>query len=468
MTMHPDHSGERGQAIVLLVLALVVMLGFSALALDGGALYTEQRRAQAAADNAVMAAAYQQMKEITSTTQLEAAALANALTNDYDDASADTVVDFNKPPTRGPYVGNNDYMEVIITQGVHTSLAHFIYRQNPIPVTVYAVARGRSSRVDIFGYAIAALRPGCDQANNTIGIQGRGGGAEDSGGTYITDGGAFINSSCGDALESSGHDPFYTDALTVPINMVGGYSPASNVCTEPGVPAGCTFYPPPTTGMDPVTSDPLEGTPASDPPDCNALPMRSLYGAGGELNDADGPTIRPGRYSSLDPGNSFHGTMTLLPGIYCLYGGTLSPGGGAIIGENVLLYLADQPSTINTSGNNDVLIRLTAPTKESTGCANDPDQNICAYLGLVIYKKYGYNTCEQNDVEIDFTGQAHKELVGTVYAPYSLIRYGGNGDLTQIGQTIAGCVKFNGNGRIDIVFDPDAIFQPTPFLQKTE
>ncbi|MGH2524820.1 MAG: pilus assembly protein TadG-related protein, partial [Anaerolineales bacterium] len=53
---------ERGQAMVLLVLAMVGILGFAAVALDGGNIYTEQRRAQSAADSAVLAAAYRQMK----------------------------------------------------------------------------------------------------------------------------------------------------------------------------------------------------------------------------------------------------------------------------------------------------------------------------------------------------------------------------------------------------------------------
>jgi uncharacterized membrane protein len=50
-------STEKGQALVLIVLAIVGLLGFAALALDGGMLLSERRRAQNAADAGVLAAA---------------------------------------------------------------------------------------------------------------------------------------------------------------------------------------------------------------------------------------------------------------------------------------------------------------------------------------------------------------------------------------------------------------------------
>jgi Flp pilus assembly protein TadG len=43
---------ERGQAIVLMVLLFIALLGIVALAVDGGCLYLERRSAQNAADNA--------------------------------------------------------------------------------------------------------------------------------------------------------------------------------------------------------------------------------------------------------------------------------------------------------------------------------------------------------------------------------------------------------------------------------
>ncbi len=48
-------KGERGQAIVILALAMIGLLGIVGLALDGGMLYWNQRRAQNGADAAAVA-----------------------------------------------------------------------------------------------------------------------------------------------------------------------------------------------------------------------------------------------------------------------------------------------------------------------------------------------------------------------------------------------------------------------------
>src|SRR5687767_324529 len=94
---------ERGQAIVLLALALVGLLGFAAVALDGGNIYTEQRRAQSAADNAALAAAFQYMSVITNTATLSNTALANANVNGYDNNGTSNKVTFHRPPLNGAY-----------------------------------------------------------------------------------------------------------------------------------------------------------------------------------------------------------------------------------------------------------------------------------------------------------------------------------------------------------------------------
>src|SRR4051812_6405677 len=130
MTIKATHKHEAGQVLPLLALALVALLGFAALALDGGNLYTEQRRAQAAADNAVMAAAFAQMNGTSSPAALWQKAIDNAGQNGYVNGP-NTTVSFLTPPAHGAYAGNIKYMEVVITQTVPTALAHLVYRQNP-------------------------------------------------------------------------------------------------------------------------------------------------------------------------------------------------------------------------------------------------------------------------------------------------------------------------------------------------
>ena len=49
------HNSERGQAIVIMAFALIALLAFAALAIDGGNAYVERRRAQNGADAAALA-----------------------------------------------------------------------------------------------------------------------------------------------------------------------------------------------------------------------------------------------------------------------------------------------------------------------------------------------------------------------------------------------------------------------------
>ena len=53
----PGHNRESGQALVIFVLFLPVLIGFCALVLDVGNLYAQKRFVQNAADAAVLAGA---------------------------------------------------------------------------------------------------------------------------------------------------------------------------------------------------------------------------------------------------------------------------------------------------------------------------------------------------------------------------------------------------------------------------
>jgi uncharacterized membrane protein len=55
--MKNQESSEYGQALVLIALAFVVLIGFAALAIDGGMTYSNRRIAQAASDSASLAGA---------------------------------------------------------------------------------------------------------------------------------------------------------------------------------------------------------------------------------------------------------------------------------------------------------------------------------------------------------------------------------------------------------------------------
>ena len=74
-------NGQRGQAIVLVGLMLVVLFGFLGLALDSGRAYLDRRELQASVDAAALAAAYKYMNT-TDYAQAEQAATADYASNE--------------------------------------------------------------------------------------------------------------------------------------------------------------------------------------------------------------------------------------------------------------------------------------------------------------------------------------------------------------------------------------------------
>ncbi len=75
---------ERGQAIILIALSIVGLLGLVALAVDGGNAYSERRRAQNAADTTVLDAALAKLRGQNLYTE----GLARAASNKYVDSDA--------------------------------------------------------------------------------------------------------------------------------------------------------------------------------------------------------------------------------------------------------------------------------------------------------------------------------------------------------------------------------------------
>jgi len=86
-TAHRKSGAQSGQAIVLIALAMVALLGMAGLALDGGSMLFLQRKAQTVADLAAMSAAVAKCDD-SSSTDPEAAALQVAAANEV---SADDV-----------------------------------------------------------------------------------------------------------------------------------------------------------------------------------------------------------------------------------------------------------------------------------------------------------------------------------------------------------------------------------------
>ena len=82
------HESERGAVAVVAAAAMILLMGITAVALDGGRMYDERRTAQNAADHASLAAAWAQCR----TEDPIAAGLASAATNGFQNDGVDDFV----------------------------------------------------------------------------------------------------------------------------------------------------------------------------------------------------------------------------------------------------------------------------------------------------------------------------------------------------------------------------------------
>src|SRR6476646_2933253 len=134
-------STERGQALVMIALAAIGLFGFAALAIDGSAIFSDRRHAQNAADTSALAAALAKTRDDAT---WEPIGLARAKSNGYDDNGITNDVLIYNPPISGPYLGNDQYIQVKIRSDVRLFFARIIGRQKATNY-VEAVARALPS-----------------------------------------------------------------------------------------------------------------------------------------------------------------------------------------------------------------------------------------------------------------------------------------------------------------------------------
>lgn len=304
---------ESGQALVLLAISIVVLLAFAGLAIDGGILYTERRRAQNAADAAAMAGALGILNGWDPVT----AAYGRTADNGFDNNQADNWVTVQWPPAEGANAGDWNYLLVRIRARVKPVFAHLVYA-GELENTVTAVARAKPPRSSplLAGQALVGLAPhGCSvvwsHGNNMSSIEGSG---------------IFVNSDDPDcALVSNGGNQLVVTGGE--IRVVGGWEIGNN----------SSITPTPISAAQPVS------VPDIEPPTCTQEAV---------VNNAT-HTVTPGNVSSLDFNN---GDWTLEPGIYCVTDG-LRINGGSVTGQDVMFYV--ESGAVTWSGN--ATIHLDAP-----------------------------------------------------------------------------------------------------------
>lgn len=417
--MKNNQLNESGQAMVLLVLGVVVLLGFTALAIDGGMVYSDRRNAQMASDASSLAggaaaALYMENHHViygnfdcNSSGVINAqnstdpdnpgaklAAINRAAGNDYtiDDDISDNhgVTTECGIEDHGGWLDKYIDIKTVITKDTPTSFAHFIY-SGLMRNRVDAITRVRPRSPAAFGHAIVALNPAsCEGNQNGAGFSG-------NVNTYVTGGGIFSNG-CLQVNGGSGE-------VTVTNGTINYGGQVQN-------PGQFNPYPEPTDPLPPSSYE----IPA---PDCN----------------------HPSAWNGT--GNQLEALSPLTSGLYCV-SGDLRLNGGTFSGTGVTLVMLNGELRIN--GN--VTIDVRAP-----GSYPDPAP---AVPGLLIYVP------KTNTNPILLNGTSDSYFEGTVYAPGSTITFEGTGGSDNYHtQFIGWNVKAGGTADISVVFgEPQQYSRP--------
>ena len=402
---------EKGQALIVIVLALVGLLGIAGLVIDGGNAFLDRRKAQNAADSAALATALARIRggQNSKTVGLEAAA-----TNGYSNDGVTNTVTVNIPPVSGPYKDNIEYVQIIIVSHVKTTFLAVV-GQSEIVNEVQAVARSKRPELRLLlnGTAIASLAPGSNCSNKkAFWLHG-------SAVLDVTGGDVFVNSnnqSC--ALVQNGNSSIRIQSNHA-IRVVGGATLDKPQQLTPSVSigAGSAAYPP--FFMPAITCE---------------------YPA--EIS-GDGTTMTPGTWEEEFPPK---GVTQLEPGIYCLSKGLKV--NDTLTGSEVLLFVQDGDVQINANAN----IQISAPTTGTTA-------------GLLIFLPM------DNDNKVVIDSGAQSMFTGTILAPASHITLKGSSSAYGFHSQIIGyTVEADGSGTIIISYNASENYKaPTmPEVQLSE
>jgi hypothetical protein len=420
--MNKHKRSERGQAIFLIAMALVVLLGFTSLAMDGGRVYSDRRKAQNTADTSAFAGALLIAQSTTGDpmdlapgtfTAVISAARARATSNAYDYTTPEVDVDVGITV----HTDNGVYylVRVTITSQIETTFAHLVY-DGELKNTVYAIAKARPPQNLGFGYAVyATSKTQCD-AIRFSGNQN----------LLINGGGIFSNSNgedggCDSMKRSGGSN----------VNVIGGTIGAAGSYNN----SGCG------TCISPSVDEyiPQEELPLIPEPDCSSLPPQ----AGINLTGSGTTTIDPGNYGFIRVGAN--AKLVMNPGMYCISG--TAPGfiglGGDIEGNGVMIVM--QEGSFDLGGN--AKVRMYAST--------DLVVSGVQWAGMLVYMPY------DNTGQVTLTGMSGTKYRGTIYAPGpaspsskpKCIVTGTAGEIGVASQLICYSIKLTGNANINLKYN---------------
>lgn len=385
-------ASERGQVLVLIVLGLVGFIGMTALAVDGGNVFLDQRKAQNAADSAALASALARIRGENFVLK----AYESAAVNGYDNDHITNSIFVFSPPIDGEHEDDIEYIQVIITSQVKTYFAGVVGRDY-IDNRVSAVSRTKTQELTelLKGYAVVSLAP-TSNCENRKSFWVHGEATLD-----ITGGGVFVNSDNPDCafIEQGNGSIRIRDGY--PITIVGG--------AQIQKPHLLTPYPPDTGAVQLPYPPPF------------FLPKVGCTKEA-EIDEITGTSMSAGSWGDDFPPPDVH---TLNKGIYCVQDFIIN-GGDHLSGTNVTIVVDGE---LRWNGN--ATIELSAPKKGTLA-------------GLLIYLPI------DNQNKVVLNGNSDSSIQGTILAPGATIHINGNDSSSGFHSQIIG-YRIDVNGQSNVV-----------------
>lgn len=399
-------SSEKGQALILVTFGIIALVGFTALAIDGGRAFEEKRHAQNAADTAAMAGALAYQKGQNITTE----ALARATSNGFDDDGTTNDVTITVTNTASgicPANAPGKEIKVDIVTTIDTTFARVLGR-NTVTSAVTATSRACASYTGapFNGNAIVALAP-----------TGTGFDAHGTPDWNITGGGISVNSSSSSAATCGGSAGVNAPSVT----SVGGTGFSCHTVNIPST----------TTGASQLSYADYAGWFPRQPA-CNGTATLS----GGQWqpqSGADGSRV------------AWSGSMDFAPGLYCV---TNSPGPyhGTISGSEVTFYIMSANFSMKFNGGGN--LTASAPTSGE-------------YKGVLLYLAPQVSGgVLLNTQAIDMRGNGTGNVVGSIIAPSAdVTMFGNSGTGAFNSQVIGYQVDSGGNADIMVAYQANDNYQ---------
>ncbi len=290
-------STERGQALVLVAFALVILIGFIGLAVDGGRLFWERRTLQNAVDAAALAASdnYQDSQSLSASLQ---AAAREYAANERIYTSASASPSWTSATSDVTWPGVQDRMHVVFsTSGLlamfdvssahRVGLAFMVALGAGANASVSALAQGRAKTGGTWGSGLVTLSTGnCSGGNPSLTISGGATISVDPGNVQVNGSLNYLGS--GTLTTSGTFSNNCTGSIPGAIRAAGGAFTGQAPVTDPGFAPGplATYNLPQSAGTNVVLNPGIySGDPGTAAGPCYFL-SPGIYQFSGGINDS--------------------------------------------------------------------------------------------------------------------------------------------------------------------------------------